>query len=125
MGHPGFRWCPNSTGQEAGRMCEAVYNSAISPILKPVISALCALPGLRHSYLLVALVGLAVTACANDWNTPEQHLARKIVTVTGPGAVALTVENRSSLGKRDFDIIQNGLRSALDGVGLRFVKPDQ
>jgi hypothetical protein len=106
-------------------MYEAVYNSPISTILKPVISALRALPGLRHPYLLVALVGLAVTACATDWNTPEQHLARKIVAVTGPGAVALTVENRSSLGKRDFDIIQNGLRSTLDGVGLRFVKADQ
>ena len=106
-------------------MCEAVYNSAISIILKPVISALRALLWLRLVLLFVALGGLAVTACATDWNTPEQHLARKIVAVTGPGAVALTVENRSSLGKRDFDIIQNGLRSALDGVGLRFVKADQ
>jgi hypothetical protein len=106
-------------------MCKAVYNSAISTTLKPVISALRALPWLRFVLLFIALAGLAVTACATDWNTPEQHLARKIVAVTGPGAAALTVENRSSLGKRDFDIIQNGLRSALDGVGLRFVKADQ
>ena len=106
-------------------MCGAVYNSAISTILNPVISALRSLPGVRLVHLFVALVGLAVIACATDWNTPEQQLARKIVAVTGPGAVALTIENRSSLGKRDFDIIQNGLRSALDGLGLRFVKPEQ
>jgi len=106
-------------------MCEAVYNSAISTILKPVISALRALPVPRLVQLFVALVGLAVTACATDWNSPEQHLARKIVAVTGPGAVALTVESRSSLGKRDFEIIQNGLRSVLEGLGLRFVKAEQ
>jgi hypothetical protein len=107
-------------------MLEAVYNSAISRIiLKPVIAALRALPGLCLVQVFVALVGLAVTAGATDWNSPEQHLARKIVTTTGPGAVVLTVENRSSLGKRDFEIIQNGLRSALDGLGLRFVKAEQ
>jgi len=106
-------------------MCEAVYNSAISETLKPVFTALRALPGLRLVQLFVALVGLAVAACATDWNSPEQHLAKKIAAVTGPGAVALTVENRSSLGKRDFEIIQNGLRSALDGLGLRFVKAEQ
>jgi hypothetical protein len=106
-------------------MCAAVYNSAISTILEPVIFALRVLPGIRLLHLSVALVGLAVTASATDWNTPEQHLARKIVAVTGPGAVALTVENRSSLGKRDFEIIQNGLHSVLDGLGLRFAKPEQ
>jgi len=106
-------------------MCEAVYNSAISTILTPAISALRALPGLRLLPLFAALVGLAVSASATDWNGPEQHLARKIVAVTGPGAVALAIENRSSLGKRDFEIIQNGLRSALDGIGMRFVKAEQ
>ena len=30
-----------------------------------------------------------MTACATDWSAPEQQLARKIVAVTGPGAVAL------------------------------------
>jgi len=106
-------------------MCEAVYNSAISIILKPVISALRALTDLRLVHLFVALAGLAAITSATDWNSPEQHLARKIIAVTGPGAIALSVENRSSLGKRDFDIIQNGLRSALDGLGLRFVKAEQ
>src|SRR5579872_1662673 len=72
-----------------------------------------------------ALLALAMAAHAADWSGAEQQLARKIVAVTGPGAVALTVENRSSLGRRDRDIIQNGLRSALEGLGIRFVKAEQ
>src|ERR1700728_1302413 len=78
----------------------------------------------RRSFIFL-LLGLAITARAADWNEPEQQLARKIVAVTGPGAVALTVENRSHLDKRDSEIIQNGLRSALEGLGLRFVTAEQ
>ena len=68
---------------------------------------------------------MAFAAHAADWSGPEQQLARKIVAVTGPGAVALTAENRSSLGKRDSEVIQNGLRSALEGLGIRFVNAEQ
>src|SRR6202035_6109945 len=74
------------------------------------------------SYLLL---GMAFAAHAADWSGPEQQLARKIVAVTGPGAVTLTAENRSSLGKRDSEVIQNGLRSALGGVGIRLVNAEQ
>ena len=80
---------------------------------------------LPFSLLLPVLLGLAIAATAAEWNEPEQQLARKIVAVTGPGAVALTVENRSHLDKRDSEIIQNGLRSALEGLGLRFVTAEQ
>ena len=83
-------------------------------------------PSLRVAVRLsCVLLGLAIAAGAADWNGPEQQLARKIVAVTGPGAVALTVENRSSLSKRDNEIIQNGLRTALEGVGIRFVNTQQ
>ena len=75
--------------------------------------------------LSFAMLGLAITAGAVDWSGPEQQLALRIVAVTGPGAIALTVENRSSLGKRDSEIIQNGLRSALGGRGIRFVTEEQ
>jgi hypothetical protein len=74
---------------------------------------------------LFLLLGPAMAARAADWNEPEQQLARKIVAVAGPGAGALTVENRSSLSKRDNEIIQNGLRTALEGVGVRFVTAEQ
>jgi hypothetical protein len=62
---------------------------------------------------------------ASNWSDPEQQLARKIVAVTGPGAVALTVNNRSSLTRKESDIIANGLRSALDAMGIRFVSWDR
>ena len=106
-------------------MRSAAYNLGI-----PNLSAnpLCRVLPLAHILRAVALLSFllpSVAARAADWNEPEQQLARKIVAVTGPGAVALTVENRSSLSKRDNEIIQNGLRAALEGVGLRFVTLEQ
>jgi hypothetical protein len=105
----------------------AVYNLGI-----PNFSANSVFRGLTlaHSFcvgaqLFIILLGLAIGARAVDWNEPEQQLARKIVAVTGPGAVALTVENRSALGKRDNEIIQNGLRGALEAVGIRLVNAEQ
>jgi hypothetical protein len=84
-------------------MHAAVYNSVIPKVIlntvkrssRPVFClcvALCFFP---------LLPGLVVCSLAADWSVPEQQLARKIVAVTGPGAVALTVENRSSLSKRE------------------------
>jgi hypothetical protein len=114
-----------------GQWREAVYNLAIPNVIpnvipNPVIRALRLAPGLRVvAELSFVILGLAMTARAVDWNAPEQQLARKIVAITGPGAVALTVENRSSVGKRDGEVIQNGLRSALQGLGIRLVKEDQ
>jgi len=112
-------------------MREAVYNSGIPNIIPSMIlnsvnrasrSALGLFFLVRLGFVILAL---AASAGAVDWSGPELQLARKIVAVTGPGAVALTVENRSSLGKRDTEIIQNGLRSALGGLGLRFVGEEQ
>lgn len=71
---------------------------------------------------LIVLVGCAVAVAAADWNGPEQELANNILAVTGPGAVSLSFENRSSLGRRDSDIIQNGIRSALQGLGITFAQ---
>ena len=68
--------------------------------------------------LFAVIVGLAIATSAADWSAPEQQLARKIVAACGPGPVYLTFENRSSLGRRDSEIIQNGIRSALDAVGV-------
>jgi len=108
-------------------MGSAVYNSDIPNVTTNSVGR--GLP-LAHILRVVAqlsflLLGLGIAASAADWNGPEQQLARKIVAVTGPGAVVLTVDNRSSLGKRDQEIIQNGLRSALEAVGIRFVNAEQ
>jgi len=103
----------------------AVYNSAIPDATrKSVNRAAYPLPFLlAQVFLLISLT--PINAHAADWNNAEQQLARKIVAVTGPGAVAMTVDNRSSLSKRDADIVRDGLRSALESLGLRFVKPEQ
>jgi hypothetical protein len=47
------------------------------------------------------------------------------VAVTGPGTMTLNVENRSSLGRRDADLVQNGLQTALEQAGVRFVNAEQ
>ena len=65
------------------------------------------------------------TLSAADWSSGEQQLSKKIVAVTGPGKVRLTVENRSSLGRRERDMVQNGLRNALEQSGVHFVRSDE
>jgi len=105
----------------------AVYNLAIP---NAILNSANRISPSAHSLRFVAQVvsvalGLAIAAFAADWSGPEQQLARKIVGVTGPGAVALTVQNRSSLSKRDSEIIQNGLRGALEGLGIHFAKAEQ
>ena len=108
-------------------MRAAVYNLGIPNAIPNSVNrisrtALSLRFAMQLSFVLLAL---AIATRAADWSGPEQQLARKIVAVTGPGAVALTVENRSSLGKRDREIIQNGLRGTLEGLGIRFVKAEQ
>ena len=107
-------------------MREAVYNSAIPDVILNTVKRGSRLPlNLHLTRLFLVILSVAVVARAADWSAPEQQLARKIVAVTGPGAVALAVENRSSLGRRDSEAIQNGLRAALEALGLRFVKAEQ
>jgi hypothetical protein len=114
-------------GLGAGEMRAAVYNSAIPKVILNTVNRASRL-GFSFRVVLhssVLILGVASCAHAADWSVPEQQLARKIVAVAGRGAVALTVENRSSLSKRESDIVSNGLRSALETVGLRLVNPEQ
>jgi hypothetical protein len=122
-------------------MRSAVYNSAIPRIILNTVSRawrfarrtsraplrrIIPCPIILCPIILCMIILTLVSAAqAADWSGPEEQLARKIVAVTGPAAVALSVENRSSLAKRDSEIIQNGLRGALEGLGLRFMKPEQ
>jgi hypothetical protein len=103
----------------------AVYNLAIPNIIPSIVKR-ASFPGLRlRAWLTCVLLGLATGARAVDWSAPEQQLARRIAAVTGPATVGLSVENRSSLGKRDSEIIQNGLRSVLEGLGVRSGQVEQ
>jgi hypothetical protein len=108
-------------------MRSPVYNSAILEMKSANHASPTALPahvGLCVFFLFLfplSTLGLP----ASNWIDPELQLAQKIVAITGPGAVALTVDNRSSLSKKESDIIGDGLRSALEAVGLRFVAADR
>ena len=109
-------------------MCGAVYNSGIPEITRKSVnraSRPAFLAVVLHLILLAALLIGAPIASAADWNIAEQQLAKKIVALTGPGAVAVTFENRSSLGRRDSDAVQNGMHGALEQLGIRFVKAEQ
>ena len=74
---------------------------------------------LSFLFLLVFILVLCGAARATDWSDPTRRMAQKIVAVTGPGAVAVTLENRSSLPKKDFDAISGALRVALESLGAR------
>ena len=108
-------------------MRQPIYNSGIPGILKTV-NVPCGparLFGLARFGMYCLIVLLCPLASASDWNSAEKQLAQKIAAVTGPGAAALTVQNRSSMGKRDSEIVQNGLESALHEVGVRLVNNEQ
>jgi hypothetical protein len=79
----------------------------------------------RAALIVLFICGVVRSAVAGDWNGPAQQLARKIVAVTGPGAVAVTVENRSSLSKKDLDAISSLLRAELQAAGARPAAPEQ
>jgi hypothetical protein len=120
--------CPISTGFAIRCTPGAVYNLAIPNV---ILNSVSRAPGGEHTFriavpllVLVLLAGLATIAAAADWNIPEQQLARKVVAVSDGGPLALAFANRSSLGRRDAEIIQNGLRSALESAGARFAKAD-
>jgi len=102
-----------------------VYNSGIGNAIVNTVNRGSRPAFAAHVVLLFFLFIFAPASFAFDWSAPEQDLARKIVAVTGPGAVALTVENRSSISRRDGDIVANGLRAAMEAAGLRFAKADQ
>lgn len=108
-------------------MSKAVYNSVILDVPSNTAQRasrvfICVRRLLSVSTLIFALASISVAA---DWNAPEQTLAKRIFAITGTARVAVTFENRSSLGKRDSDIIENGLRAALQNVGLRLMAADQ
>jgi hypothetical protein len=97
----------------------AVYNARILHMR----ASLSRLPRAACLFLLMAMY--ASTVLASDWRAPEGQLARKIAAATGPGAVALEVVNRSSLGRADVAEIQRGLIDELAPLGVRMVDADQ
>jgi hypothetical protein len=96
-----------------------VYNSRI-----PDMAALRAfMTSVLRSWLL--LLAFVPMSAADQWGAPEAQLARKIAAVSGPGAVAFNLENRSSLGLADVKVIQGGLLSELAALGVHNVSAEQ
>ncbi len=99
-------------------MREAIYNSRslqIATFLR-----------LRHLVVCLSVFFfLPVLLQADDLAGNEQQLARKIAAITGPGAVALTVENHSSLTAKETETVRNGLRASLESLSVHIVAEDQ
>ena len=73
--------------------------------------------------LIFVFVGPA--AAASQWGEPGRELARKIAEVTGPGAVAVEVGNRSSLSKADVAAVRTAVEGELGARGVHLTARDQ
>jgi hypothetical protein len=93
----------------------AVYNSRNPEMLSSS----------RLRWLCCALLVVCQMAFAADWRTPETQLVGKIAAATGPGVIALEVNNRSSISSADVEAIRRALISDLAGSGIRVWNPDQ
>ncbi|MFZ0283661.1 MAG: hypothetical protein WAL32_00390 [Terriglobales bacterium] len=101
-----------------GHHPKPVYNARIQEMPLPrayFFRALCCL----------LLLGPATVVFASNWHTPETQLAQKIAAVTGPGAIALEVTNRSSMSSTESEEIRRGLSAELATLGIHFVSADQ
>jgi hypothetical protein len=104
-----------------GPMRGAVYNLPIPKMANPAARA-------AHGLSLVLTIltlSFGLSAQAVDWSQAEQQLAKRIAEVTGPGAIAVSLENRSSLTKKDADAGISRLQADLEAFGVRPVKLEQ
>jgi len=103
-------------------MGRAIYNSAIPNATQSALTHMGMLRALFRRapelLLFLSIVLFSLVDAAADWNLPAQQLARKIAAFTGPGTVAFTVENRSSLRTKDVERITADLRSQLELLGV-------
>ena len=76
----------------------------------------------RAAFCLLLFTGITF---ASDWQAPASQLAQRIAGITGPGAVAVTVINRSSLGPADVDDVRRKLVNELAAYGVQLAAPDQ
>jgi hypothetical protein len=78
----------------------------------------------RAACLLLVLLRASM-AWAGDWQTPASQLAQKIAAIAGPGAVGVTVLNRSSLTPAEVEEIRGALLGELASYGVQPVASDQ
>ena len=71
------------------------------------------------------LLGGGSAHAASVWVDPARELARKIAEITGPGAVAVEVGNRSSLSKVDVAAVRTALEGELTAHGVHLAASDR
>ncbi len=96
---------------------DAVHGSYNSRILHMLPS--------RARWFGCALLLIGQLCFASDWHTPAAQLAGKISAATGPGVIALEINNRSSISAADLEQIRGFLVSELATAGVRVWQPDQ
>src|SRR4051812_23044331 len=94
----------------------AIYNSPNLEMTRPS-SRLC--------LALCLYVLFSQSSFAADWRDPVTQLAAKITASTGPGVVALEINNRSSISSADTEEIRRELTASLATSGVRVWQPDQ
>ena len=94
----------------------AIYNS---PNLEMTV------PSSRLRWAFCLCVLFSRLSLAADWRQPISQLATQITAATGPGVVALEINNRSSISSAETDDIRRELTSALATSGVRVWQPDQ
>lgn len=82
------------------------------------------IPSLWLRWLLCVLFFSQLSAAA-DWHEHVNELSAKISAITGPGVVALTVSNQSSISSSDVEEIRRELVSSLEPAGIKVWQPDQ
>lgn len=122
--------CPVATGHPvpAGSGGEvAVPEPSRETTYNPRHSSMGKLLSRSRFALLVGVVVFffAGAASATDWAGPARDLARKISAKTGPGAVAISFKNVSSLSASDAADARRSLELALRSAGLRIVAAEQ
>src|SRR5436190_2268169 len=82
-------------------------------------------PSSRVHWCCCVLLLLAQAAHSSDWKSSAKQLADKIAAITGPGVIAIEVNNRSSLSAAESDVIRRALIASLGDSGIRVLDPNQ
>src|SRR2546430_2126869 len=82
-------------------------------------------PSSRLRWALCLCVLLSQVSFATDLHDPVSQLSAKITAATGPGIVALEINNRSSISSADVEEIRRELSASLATSGVRVWQPDQ
>lgn len=72
----------------------------------------------RLLFWMIALLCSSLAQALNTWDAPAADFARQIATITGPGTITLTVNNRSALSNDDATAIRHAIERELRSAGI-------